>query len=229
MNGGPLTTELRVQAILSKWLPHYVVRQARRYAAEGAFGLTPQAMEDMLTGYVFPFRPRGIVATSTFQEWPVDALPHVQVMSPSWQKVGGDERGDHISYEIRVADVVGAQEAEDTRLLRACYEDAIPELLRQHQSLEGYAAGIDVIGGGPAELSEIDGEDARTFQGSVTVCQVLVHGVIDPKAGPGLLDPLPDEDGVPPVQPAAPTVETVSLEYPDGRTTETVAGDFVDG
>lgn len=220
MNGGQLACELAVKALLETWLPTYVVRQARRYAAAGALGWTTPTLEEALAAYVLPFRPRGISVVSTFADWPVDALPHVQVMSPAWSRAGGDQDGEHISYQIFIACIVGAQDRDDTRFLRACYEDAVLELMRHKQKVGGFAAGVNLIGGGPQQWDVGEEEDARTFQGSAAAFEVLAQGVVDPRDGPALPDPPADDDNqVPPAWPDDPTVGEVRLEYPAGSTT----------
>lgn len=181
---GQLTVEQAMVATLELWLPDYVVAAARRYAAQGAFKLTSEAMEDLLETYAFPYRPRGVTVAESFEDWPVNALPHVQVLSPSWDPAGGGQNGRSRKYQLQVACLVGAQEEDDTRLLRACYEDAIEGLVEQHASLGGVAAGIDPVGGGAAAFNEVSGADARTFQGSIAVFEVTVNNVIDATAGP---------------------------------------------
>jgi hypothetical protein len=211
VRAGQLTVEQAVVDTLTLWMPTYVVAAARRYAAAELFGYTSASMESMLAAYEFPFRPRGISVASTFEDWDTTALPQIKVLSPSWQKAGGDQTGDHIKYGIQVACIVGAQQRDDTRMIRATYEDAILNL-RQHQRLGGVAAGVDLVGGGAAQLSEVDGKDAETFQGSIAVFEVLLTGVLDPRNGP--TEVLEDVDGVPPVNPGDPLLDTpdVTLE-----------------
>lgn len=209
LKSGQLTVEQAVVETLTTWMPTHVTLAARRYAAAGVFGLDTPSMEAMLAAYEFPFRPRGITVAKNFEDWPIDALPHLQVLSPQWERAGGDQTGDHFRYQVHVACIVGAQDHDDTRLLRACYEDAILGVMRQHQSLGGLAAGIDVISGGPTLLDEISEKDSRTFSGSLAIFEVLVMGVLDPFGGPAAPDPLPDDgDGVPPTPyPPAPTLD----------------------
>lgn len=208
---GQLTVERAMVATLEQWLPSYVVAAARRYAAEGAFGLTVDEMAKLLTGGGLPFAAKGVTVAKSFEDWPVDALPHLQVISPSWAPAGGDQDGKTFKYQIQVACLVGAQTADDTRLLRACYEDAIVGVGEQQKSLGGVAQGVDVVGGGAASFTEISGSDERTFQGSLTVFEVTLQRVIQPHEGPVL--PLPDPvEGVPPVWPADPTVDEDGAE-----------------
>ncbi len=212
-----LTVERAMVATLERWLPDYVVGAARRYAAQGAFGWTPEQMERELRGFAelladptgphqgFPFKPRGITVAKDFQDWPVNALPHIQVLSPSWAPAGGDQDGMTIKYELQPAALVGAQEADDTRLLRACYEDAILGIADQHPSLVGIAASTDIVGVGPAQFTEIDGKDEKTFQGSIAVLEVTLERVvtrIDAPIEPSSLD----GNGVPEGQPTNPEV-----------------------
>lgn len=213
VTAGQLDTEQAVVKVLAKWMPSYVVAAAKRFATAGYFGLDAGQMDTLLADYKLPFRPRGISVAKSFEDWPIDALPHLQVLSPQWDKVGGDQEGDHFKYQVHVACIVGAQDHDDTRLIRACYEDAIVGVLRQHQSLEGFAAGIDVISGGPTLLSEIDEKDSRMFSGSLAIFEVLVMGVLDPRNGPAEPDPLPDDgDGVPPVPyPPGPVLDNEDL------------------
>jgi hypothetical protein len=201
VTAGQLTVEQAMKATLERWLPDYVVAAARRYAAEGIFDLTPEAMEGLLVGGEFPYRPRGVTVTSRFVDWPIDALPHVQVLSPAWSAAGGGQAGRTDKFQLQVACVVGAQTQDDTRLLRACYEDAIKGLVDQHQKLGGVAAGVDRVGGGSEQFDEVSEDDARTFQGSIAVFEVTVENVIDATAGPsqpseGAGVPEPPEAGV---------------------------------
>jgi hypothetical protein len=208
VRAGQLTVERAIVATLELWLPTYVVAAARLHAGEEAFGITPMVMEEMLHDDTFPFKPRGISVAAQFEDWDTNALPQIHVISPSWKKTGGDQTGDHITFDINVACIVGAQEKDDTRLIRACYEDAIIGL-RQHQKLGGVANSVELVGGGPAQLNEIDGADQQTFQGSVAVFEVLVQGVIDPRGGP--TEVLEDVEGVPPVNPQDPLAKTVEV------------------
>jgi hypothetical protein len=124
--------------------------------------------------------------------------------------VGGDQDGQAFKYELQAACLVGAQTADDTRLLRACYEDAILGIAEQQQSLGGIASGVDIVGGGAAQFTEISGSDERTFQGSLTVLEVTVQRVISRHEGPAEPapeeEPGPGEEAVPPGPPASPTV-----------------------
>ncbi len=204
---GQLTVELAMVALLKKWMPTYVVASARRYAAQGAFGLTSEAMEADLAAYRFPFRPKGVSTTTSFEDWETASLPWLQVLSPSWTPAGGDQNGMTIKYDLQVACLVGAQEQDDTRLIRACYEDAVFGVVEEHEGLEGVAVGIDTLGGGSAQFDELSASDAETFQGSIAVFEVIVAGVLQKFGGPASPDPLPvDENGVPPAWPDYPTL-----------------------
>jgi hypothetical protein len=202
---GQLTVEQAMVATLEKWLPEYVVAAARRYAAAGTSGIDTAAMAAMLTAYEFPFRPRGVTVAGSFEDWPVNALPHVQVLSPSWTPNGGSQNGRSFKYQIHVACLVGAQDHDDTRLLRACYEDAILGAVTQHPGLGGVAAGVDVVGGGNASFNEVAEADSKTFQGSMTVFEVVLENVLDTQNGP--VEPLEEVEGVPPEYPAGPTLD----------------------
>lgn len=219
MNGGQLACELAVKTLLDVWLPTYVVRQARRYDQLGAYQPTGDSLEADLAAYELPFRPRGITVVASFEDWPIDALPHVQIMSPAWERRGADQTGEHIAYQVNIACIVGAAERADTRFMRACYEDAILELMRHKQSVGGFAGGVNLLGGGAASWDPGDEQDSRTFQGSAAAFEVVKMGVIDPQAGPASPDPPPDDgDDVPPEWPDNPTVGQVRLQYPEGRT-----------
>jgi hypothetical protein len=209
VTAGQLTVEQAMVATLEKWLPEYVVAAARRYAAADTFGVTTAAMAAMLAAYEFPFKPRGVTVAKSFEDWPVNALPHIQVLSPSWAPHGGSQAGRSFKYQIQVACLVGAQDHDDTRLIRACYEDAILGLVTQHPGLGGVAAGVDIIGGGGAQFSEMSEADSQTFQGAVTVFDVLLENVLDTKNGP--VEPLPEEAGVPPEWPADPLLEDAEV------------------
>jgi hypothetical protein len=226
VNGGQLACELAVKALLEAWLPTYVARQARRYNTAGAYTPTGASLDADLATYALPFRPRGISVVSSFEDWPVDALPHVQIMSPGWERRGGDQAGDTIAYQVNIACIVGAAQRDDTRFLRACYEDAILELMRHKQTVGGFAAGVNVLGGGAAQWDPGDEQDARTFQGSAAAFEVLVQAAVDPRGGPALPDPLPDDgDDVPVEWPDNPTVDQVRLEYPEGNVTVVADGE----
>jgi hypothetical protein len=204
VTAGQLTVERAMVSVLGAFVPEYVVAAARRYAREEAFGIDSTQMEAMLEEYALPYRPRGLSVVTRFSDWPIDALPHIQVISPSWAVAGGSQSGRTIKYEVQVACVVEAQNQDDTRLFRACYEDAILGAVDQHQALGGIAAGIDAVGGGGEQLNEISEQDARTFQGSVAVFQVTVNNVVDATAGPNE----PSEgDGVPEAPEAGPIFE----------------------
>lgn len=217
---GQYTVELHVVALLQKWLPTEIVRAARRYAAMPGTPITSLELEAMMTSGEFPFAPRGITVTTSFDDWPIDALPHVQVIAPSWTPQGTDQVGIAESYEVQVCNLVGAQGHADTRFIRACYEDAIPIVLMQHQGIEGLpgAGGVQLVGGGSAEFAG-DEKDSRTFQGSLAMFEVLVHGVLDPRGGPAAPGPLPvvTPGDVPPPDSPYPTVLV------DGATVELTA------
>jgi hypothetical protein len=214
---GQLTVEQAMVATLERWLPEYVVAAARRYAAAGTFGINTPAMELLLKGYAelladpsgahsgLPFKPRGITVAKSFEDWPVHALPHVQVLSPSWTPNGGSQNGRSFKYQIQVACLVGAQQHDDTRLIRACYEDAILGAVTQHSGLGGVAAGVDLVGGGGAQFNEMAEADSETFQGALTVFEVTLENVLDTTAGPSV--PIEPVEGVPPQWPANPTLD----------------------
>jgi hypothetical protein len=222
VTAGQLTVENAIVNTLEKYLAYYVVAAARRYAAEGVFDLTVEEMEELLAQYTFPFKPRGISVAKSFEDWDTQALPWVQVLSPSWKIAGGSQGGRSIEYEVQIASLVGAQEKDDTRLLRACFEDGILGAIDQHQSLGNIAQGINIVGGGSAAFSEMSGADEQTFQGSIAVFEVLLENVVDPFDGPGNGElPAPDENDVPTPWPEDPVFE--------GETGITYEPEAVDG
>ncbi len=210
VQAGQLTVERAMAATLEMWMPGYVVAAARRYAREEGSPISVEEMETLLHDYAFPFRPRGVSVAKSFEDWRTDALPWLQVLSPSWRPNGGSQDGLSFKYEVQVACLVGAQDHDDTRLFRACYEDAVLGLVKQHPSLGGIAAGIDVTGGGGMLFSEVSEADSRTFQGSMTVFEVTLESVLAPLDGP--VEVLPDEEGVPPEWPADPLLEDPEVE-----------------
>jgi hypothetical protein len=209
---GQLTVEQAMKATLELWAPEYIVAAARRYAEEEALDMTGAELEEALAKAEFPFRPRGVTVAKDFEDWPVEALPHIQIISPSWAVAGGSHDGRTLKYQLQVACLVGAQTSDDTRFLRACYEDAIIGICEQQQSLGGVAGGVDLVGGGPAQFTEVSGKDSRTFQGSIAVVEVTMERAVTRHEGP--VAPAPEVEGVPPGQPAEPTLaeEGASVE-----------------
>jgi hypothetical protein len=186
-----------VEATLWKWLPTHVLRWAR------ARGVS----EDDLASNLFPWRTQGTSIVSAFSNWAIEELPHVQIMSRGWRSTEGDQTGLAATYEVAVAVVVSGFTEPETALRRACFEDGIRDTLVKHADLGGVAASVNLIGGGPPELPDVNPDDARTFQGSAVIAEVLALGVTDPRNGPTTPDPLsPGPDGVPPAEPGRPTV-----------------------
>jgi hypothetical protein len=184
-----------VGATLWQWLPTHTVAWAR----------TRGVSEADLTSGKFPFRATELTIVSAYSQWAMDAgLPHVQVMSGSWQAAPGDETGKAGVYEIHVAVLVAAQDHSAALLRRACFEDGIRDTLAKHADIGGLASGVTILGGGPAQLSDVNPEDARTLQGSVVVAEFMVPHIYDPFSGPAASTPLPDVAGVPPVPPTDP-------------------------
>jgi hypothetical protein len=210
VTAGQLTVERAMVATLEQWLPFYVVAAARRYAAEDGSPIASEEMETLLHNYAFPFRPRSMNVAKSFEDWLVDALPHVQVLSPTWSPAPGSQDGLAINCQIQIACLAGAQDRDDTRLIRACYEDAIFGVVKQQQGLGGVATGVTVRGGGGMLFTEVSEGDSRTFQGSIVECDVEVEKVLAPFEGP--TEVLPDEEGVPPPWPDDPTLEEDGAE-----------------
>lgn len=215
---GQYTVELYTVATLKKWLPSEIVRAARRYAAMPGAIVNSATLETMLTTGVFPFTP-GVSVMADFDDWPVDRLPHVQVLAPTWTPVDTDERGIAMLYSVQVACMVGASDQAHTRFIRAAFEDAIPVVMKQHQGLEGLpgAGGTEMLGGSAVEIT--DTKDARTLQAFTGSFEVLVHGVLNPRGGPSSPNPLPvvQPGDVPPPDADLPTVLV------DGATVEFTA------
>ena len=156
--------------------------------------------------------PRSIQAVKDLEQFDENQLPAIIVMSSglSDTPVHYGDGSYSASWDVNVATVVTASDAESTRKLAKLYGAAVRAVVVQKPSLGGFASGADWLDESYDDLPGVDEE--RTFAVTSMYFSVSVDSVINRLGGPRtypFIEP-PDED----TQPGShwPLAETVTVE-----------------
>jgi len=194
---GPVVTgrdvELAALAVLKRWSGTYLADMERR--TDRPAGSLP--------------RVRGWTTAPDFETWPEDQIPRVLLVSPGLAEPPKADGGG--SYRARwtmgFGVVVSAATMDETMVLAKLYTAALRTCILQHQSLEGFAAGVEWLDENYDDLPSID---TRSLGAGQAIFAVEVADVSRRWGGPPTPNdpPVPDTDPLP----TDPTVEDVEID-----------------
>lgn len=194
---GPLVSgrdvELAALTFLKRWSGTYLAE------AERQTGRAPRSLP----------RIRGWQTAPDFEKFPEDQLPCVLLVSPGLaEQPRPDGQGFYrAKFMLGVAAIVSTATMESTAELAKLYCACLRAAILQHQSLEGFAAGIDWIDESYDDLESID---TRSLGAGQAIFAVQVDGIAYRWNGPKTPSdpPAPDTDPLP----TDPTVTAVEVE-----------------
>lgn len=145
-------------------------------------------------------RIRTYTTASDFEKWPEDQLPCVVLVSPGLaEEPLADGAGVYrCKFSVGVAVVVSAATMDETAALAKLYVAALRTAILQHQSLEGFATGIEWLDENYDDLPSID---TRSLGAGQLIFAVEVAGMARRWNGPKTpnepppvdTDPLPED------------------------------------
>lgn len=153
-------------------------------------------------------RIRAWTASPTLDKWPEDQLPVVIVISPGLiDGPSPDGRGLYRArFSLGIAPVTSAAGLERTAELAKLYTAALRSCLIQHQSLEGFALGVEWL---DESYDDLPLDDGRTLGAGQAIFAVEVGGIARRWNGPSTPNDPAEVDTTP--LPTDPTVETVDI------------------
>jgi hypothetical protein len=176
--------ELAALAVLKKWASTYLGE------AEAATGRVRGSLP----------RPRAWTTATEFEKWPEDQLPAVLLISPG---LAAPPRADgngtyRASFALGIAAIVSTSHMDETAALAKLYCATLRACLLQHQSLEGFAAGVTWADENYDDLPSIDdrslGAGQAIFVVEVDAISTRWNGPIHPSEPPTPdTAPLPDD------------------------------------
>jgi hypothetical protein len=192
---GPIVTgrdvELAALRMLKRWSSTYLAE------AERQTGRTVGSLP----------RVRAWTTAPDFEKWPEDQLPCVLLISPGLAEPP-NVRGTgnyRARFSLGIAVIVSAARMDDTAALAKLYCATLRACLLQHQSLEGFAAGVTWLDENYDDLPSIDD---RSLGAGQAIFAVEVDGISTRWNGPTSPDSEPPEPPTDPI-PADPTAERV--------------------
>jgi hypothetical protein len=199
---GPLVSgrdvELAAMALLKRWSGTYLAE------AERQRGYAPASLP----------RIRGWATAHDFEKWPEDQLPCVLLVSPGLAEAP-EPAGTgvyRVHFALGVATIVSARTMDETAALAKLYCAAIRACILQHQSLEGFAAGVEWL---DETYDDLESIDARSLGAGQAIFSVTVDGFARRWNGPKTPSDPPAPDTAPlPEDPVATAVETVVSRIP---------------
>jgi hypothetical protein len=185
--------ELAAISTLQKWISTYLAE------AERQTGRTVGSLP----------RIRAWTTSPDFEKWPEDQLPAVLLISPGLVDPPlADGQGFYrVRFSMGLAAIVSTSQMDETAVLAKLYCATLRTCLLQHQSLEGFAAGVEWIDENYDDLPSIDD---RSLGAGKAIFAVEVRNISRRWNGPPTPSdpPTPDTDPIPP----DPTVGRVVIE-----------------
>jgi hypothetical protein len=194
---GPIITgrnvELAAVAMLKRWSGTYLAEMERQTQRNP--GSLP--------------RVRAWTTSPDFETWPEDQIPRVLIVSPGLLQppAAGGEGTYRATWSLGIGVIVSARTMDETTELAKLYCAALRACMLQHQSLEGFAAGVEWLDENYDDLPSID---TRSLGAGQAIFAVQVDDVTRRWGGPVTPSEPPDPDTVP--LPTDPTVEDVAVE-----------------
>lgn len=178
---GPIVTgrdvELAVMRFLKRWSGTYLAECERQG------GFAPAALP----------RIRSWTTSPDFETWPEDQIPCVLLVSPGLAEAPlADGSGVYrVKFTLGIAVIVSTAKMDETARLGKLYVAAMRAAILQHQSLEGFASGIEWLDENYDDLPSIDD---RSLGAGQAVFAVEVDGFARRWNGPKTPEEPPDPD-----------------------------------
>jgi hypothetical protein len=155
-------------------------------------------------------RARAWTTSPDFETWPEDQIPRVLIVSPGLlQPPASDGPGNYrATWSLGIGVIVSARTMDETMELAKLYCAALRACMLQHQSLEGFAAGVEWLDENYDDLPSID---TRSLGAGQAIFAVQVDDVSRRWGGPTSPDSEPPEPDTTPLS-TDPTVEDVAVE-----------------
>jgi hypothetical protein len=185
--------ELAALALLQRWSGTYLAEMERQS------GRAPASLP----------RVRGWATAADFETWPEDQVPRVLLVSPGLLGPPmADGNGTYrATWSLGLGVVVSAASMDETMVLAKLYTAALRVCLLQHQSLEGFAAGVEWLDESYDDLPSID---TRSLGAGQAIFAVTVDDVSRRWGGPPTPSEPPTPDTAP--LPTDPDVATVLID-----------------
>jgi hypothetical protein len=169
--------ELAALTFLKRWAGTYLAECERQRA------MTPGALP----------RIRSWTTAPDFETWPEDQLPCVLLVSPGLADAPlPDGAGVYrAKFTLGVAVIVSTARMDETARLAKLYVAAMRAAILQHQSLEGFASGIEWLDENYDDLPSIDD---RSLGAGQAIFAVQVDGFARRWNGPKTPQDPPDPD-----------------------------------
>jgi hypothetical protein len=199
---GPIVSgrdvELAVLTFLKRWSGTYIAECERQR------GRPPGSLP----------RIRGWTVASEFEKWPEDQLPCVLLVSPGLAEAPTPDGGGFFraKFTLGLAVIVSTATANDTADLAKLYCAAMRAAILQHQSLEGFARGIEWLDENYDDLPSVD---TRSLGAGQAIFAVEIDGFARRWNGPTTPGEPPDPDTTPlPTDPTATRVVVTTQPVP---------------
>lgn len=195
---GPIVTgrdvELAALAMLKRWSSTYLAE------AERQSGRTVGSLP----------RIRAWTTAPDFEKWPEDQLPCVLLISPGLAVPPVPEGNGRYraQFSLGLAAIVSTAKMDETAALAKLYCAVHRACLLQHQSLEGFAAGVTWLDENYDDLPSIDD---RSLGAGQAIFAVEVDGISTRWNGPTTPDSEPPDPDTDPI-PSDPTAERVVVQ-----------------
>lgn len=184
--------ELAALAMLKRWSSTYLAEAERQTGRP--VGSLP--------------RIRTWTTAPDFEKWPEDQLPCVLLISPGLAQPPMPDGSGHYraQFSLGLATIVSAARMDDTAELAKLYCAVHRACILQHQSLEGFAAGVTWVDENYDDLPSID---TRSLGAGQAIFAVQVDGISTRWNGPATPSEPPTPDSEP--LPDDPEVDTVHV------------------
>ena len=178
---GPLVSgrdvELAAMALLKRWAGTYLAEAERQH------GYAPASLP----------RIRGWATAHDFEKWPEDQLPCILLVSPGLADEPMADGGGvyRVKFSLGIAAIVSARTMSETAALAKLYCAAMRACVLQHQSLEGFAAGVEWL---DETYDDLESIDTRSLGAGQAIFSVTVDGFARRWNGPTTPEEPPDPD-----------------------------------
>jgi hypothetical protein len=159
-------------------------------------------------------RVRAYTTAADFEKWPEDQLPCLLLVSPGLAEAPlADGAGSYrVKFSVGLAVIVSAATMDETAALSKLYVAAMRAAILQHQSLEGFASGVEWL---DETYDDLPSVDTRSLGAGQCIFAVEVSGFARRWNGPKTPEEPPSPDYMPlPEDPYAERVRITTQPIP---------------
>jgi hypothetical protein len=123
-------------------------------------------------------RVRAYTTAADFEKWPEDQLPCLLLVSPGLAEAPlADGAGSYrVKFSVGLAVIVSAATMDETAALSKLYVAAMRAAILQHQSLEGFASGVEWL---DETYDDLPSVDTRSLGAGQCIFAVEVRASLD--------------------------------------------------